>query len=429
MNEYEAVGKARTVLPTGRYAFYTLGPMLALYILAAIPPHILQTRIKQLISLPLMICLVAMPCLYRDKNDDMFCVLCQALPFSAFQRHWDTFWIHPLLYKKDAYISPSTLNKELWSSIRCDKKVKENKRNRTNVMNKRFYHLFPSIILNSLVNDICVSYLRTFTSQDLLNIQKNHPWQAFIFFVVGITFLLALFNMTGSIIQLIHCIVVGHGSYRSGKFQLYTLTSMTIQATFVYILDEWRNLMDYPFLSISLEDLWSHRWHRIFRVAWVNSAFKPVYHSIRQLTGKDPKYKPLAIALATLTVFAASGITHEYIVMCNAGWTLYTGRYMGQEMSFFVLHGVLVVIEKAMAIFLVPMLPDSIVKSPITRFARHFYVIYTSFITFPWFINSFAPWGLFKLQSFTPLGPILNSFLLASPYLRQYCGSLKLNSK
>lgn len=54
---------------------------------------------------------------------DMFCVLCQALPFAAFQRLSDIYWIHPFLYKKDAYLSASDLNAEMWSCIRRDKKV------------------------------------------------------------------------------------------------------------------------------------------------------------------------------------------------------------------------------------------------------------------------------------------------------------------
>lgn len=53
----------------------------------------------------------------------MFCVLCQALPFAAFQRLSDIYWIHPFLYKKDAYLSASDLNAEMWSCIRRDKKV------------------------------------------------------------------------------------------------------------------------------------------------------------------------------------------------------------------------------------------------------------------------------------------------------------------
>lgn len=154
MNEYEVVGKGRTVLPLGQFAFYTLAPMVALYVLATIPIHILGTRIKQLVSFPLMVCLVVIPYLYRDENDgsnlqslfivycdtnlfkDMFCVLCQALPFSAFQRLSDIFWIHPFLYKKDAYLSPSDLSTELWACIRRDKKIKENKEKKITAKDK-----------------------------------------------------------------------------------------------------------------------------------------------------------------------------------------------------------------------------------------------------------------------------------------------------
>lgn len=347
-----------------------------------------------------MACLVIMPYLYMDENDDMFCVLCQALPFTAFQRLSDIYWVHPFLYRKDAYLSASDLNTEMLSCIRRDKKAGDKTKA---VMDKKFYHLFAPILLNAMTCDICITYLKTFTSQDVLDIQKNHPWQAFTFFVIGITFMTVLFNLAGSIMQLIYCTVVGHGSYSS---------------------NEWRNLMNYPFLSISLEDLWSHRWHRIFRAAWVSSAFKPVYYSVRQITNKSPKFKHLAIGLANLAVFVASGITHEYIVICNAGWTLYTQRYMGQEMSFFVLHGVMVVLEKTMAFFLESTVPKTVSQSPIVKLARHVYVICISYITFPWFINSFAPWGLFKLPSFTPLGPVLDDMLASTPYLLQYCGSL-----
>lgn len=77
------------------------------------------------------------------------------------------------------------------------------------------------ILLNALAYDICISYLKTFTSQDVLDIQENHPWQAFTFFIIGITFMTVLFNMAGSIMQLIYCIVVGHGSYASSKCVYY----------------------------------------------------------------------------------------------------------------------------------------------------------------------------------------------------------------
>lgn len=90
MNEYQVVGKGRTVLPAIQYALYTLGPMIALYALATVPPHILGTRIKQIISFPLMACLVAMPYLYRDENDgksSKVCLFTIVLLISCAYRH------------------------------------------------------------------------------------------------------------------------------------------------------------------------------------------------------------------------------------------------------------------------------------------------------------------------------------------------------
>lgn len=67
---------------------------------------------------------------------DMFCVLCQALPFAAFQRLTDVYWIHPFLYKKDAYLSASDLNDEMWSCIRRDKKLDGKTEKKATVMDK-----------------------------------------------------------------------------------------------------------------------------------------------------------------------------------------------------------------------------------------------------------------------------------------------------
>lgn len=66
----------------------------------------------------------------------MFCVLCQALPFAAFQRLTDIYWIHPFLYKKDAYLSASDLNAEMWSCIRRDKKLDGKTEKKATVMDK-----------------------------------------------------------------------------------------------------------------------------------------------------------------------------------------------------------------------------------------------------------------------------------------------------
>jgi hypothetical protein len=181
-------------------------------------------------------------------------------------------------------------------------------------------------------------------------------------------------------------------------------------------------MMDYPLLGISLDEIWSHRWHRVLRPAWVSSAYKPVFFLIRQWT----QHKPLAIGLAAMAVFVASGITHEYAVLCNSGWQLYRQQFMGQEMIFFGLQGILVILEKIAQVVLKPVVPSAVVKSPLTRMLRHIYVLGVAYVTFPYFINSFAHWGFYKLGSLTPVEPLLTKYVASQPYLRQFCGSYGL---
>jgi hypothetical protein len=50
-----------------------------------------------------------------------------------FLRFSDIFWITPIIYKKDSYITASELNVELWSSIKKDlkphrEKIKQDKK-------------------------------------------------------------------------------------------------------------------------------------------------------------------------------------------------------------------------------------------------------------------------------------------------------------
>lgn len=50
-----------------------------------------------------------------------------------FLRFSDIYWITPIIYKKDSYITASELNVELWSSIKKDlkphrEKIKQDKK-------------------------------------------------------------------------------------------------------------------------------------------------------------------------------------------------------------------------------------------------------------------------------------------------------------
>ncbi|KAI9487648.1 MAG: hypothetical protein EXX96DRAFT_647277 [Benjaminiella poitrasii] len=393
----------RTVVPASHLAFYTLSPVLVLFILSTLSLNVLGTKVKQIISIPFLAYSVIMPYRYRDFENSPLCVFCQMIPFTMFLRFLDIFWIHPVIYKKDAYISTSELASELWSSIRINKNSKANKENAKPSKKKRFYHLFPAIILNAVGYDIVIAWIKTFTAQDVFKMQRLHPIQAFLFCCAGITLITTLFNFVGKIIQLVYCIVVEHGTYDPA---------------------EWRNIMDDPLLGTSVEDVWSHRWHRIFRPAWVSCAYKPVYFLIREGTNKKQKYKSLAIIIASLSVFAMSGITHEYAALCNSGWRIYSERFMGQEMKFFGLQGIIIILEKILAIYVKPHLPPSVVNSSLVLLLRRVYILLVANWTFPYFVNSFAHWGFCKFQNFTPVEPILRNYLISSPYLIQYCGLL-----
>lgn len=181
-------------------------------------------------------------------------------------------------------------------------------------------------------------------------------------------------------------------------------------------------MMNYPLLSLSLEDLWSSRWHRILRPAWVSSAYKPIYFLVRKWTRESAKYKQLAIGLASMAVFVVSGLTHEYVVLCNTGWTLYKKRFIGDQMKFFCTHGILVVLERAVSYIYTHVLKRPAIRSWLTRPILHVYVIGVCYLSFPFFLNGFAHWGLWRLDRITPVEPLIQQYLL-KPYLKSFCGS------
>lgn len=179
--------------------------------------------------------------------------------------------------------------------------------------------------------------------------------------------------------------------------------------------------MEHPLMGLSLEEVWSHRWHRNMRSAWVASAFKPVYF----LVDKWSNNKQMAAGLASLAVFFVSGLTHEYSILCGTGWDYYKDHFLGHQTIFFCLNGLFVVIEKTVGSVYKKVLPKSILDSYIVRLLLHVYVLGTAALLFPYFINGFTHLGLWNLnQLSTFIEPAVRQYLSANPVLRQYCGSL-----
>lgn len=98
-------------------------------------------------------------------------------------------------------------------------------------------------------------------------------------------------------------------------------------------------LFDKPWMTRSVYDLWSVRWHQIFRPGFHQVAYNPV----RRLFG--PKKIPGRIA-GTLAVFLCSGLMHDYIMLAMLGYSNYNAPgAFGYQTLFFLLQGVATIVS------------------------------------------------------------------------------------
>jgi hypothetical protein len=69
--EEEILDTWRTVIPTWQLGLYTLSPIAILFILSIAPIHILSTKLKSVLALPLLTLLVIFPIYYREPDNGM----------------------------------------------------------------------------------------------------------------------------------------------------------------------------------------------------------------------------------------------------------------------------------------------------------------------------------------------------------------------
>ncbi|KAI9320452.1 membrane bound O-acyl transferase family-domain-containing protein [Dichotomocladium elegans] len=100
-------------------------------------------------------------------------------------------------------------------------------------------------------------------------------------------------------------------------------------------------LFDRPWASTSIHNLWSRRWHRMFRWAFKDIVYLPIRHRLA-------RYPLLRDVLSAMGVFVLSGLMHDYILLVMTGphhyWT--TPGVAGAQTMFFVLQGIASVISK-----------------------------------------------------------------------------------
>jgi hypothetical protein len=209
-----------------------------------------------------------------------------------------------------------------------------------------------------------VSYLyRIFTSVT--------PWRSTFYFIwVGVTFSLHI-----ALVPLVHLLL--------HAIQLNVCVWLPVQKDVQLKLHNDLKkfvsqppLFDKPWLTRSVYDLWSHRWHQIFRIGFYQVAYLPV----RNLFGK----KNMALVgriMGSLAVFMCSGLMHDYIILSMLGYSNWRrSGILGYQTLFFMLQGFASIISVVS-----PRLP-----TVLSRTLTWIWVLYTA----PLFVEPYIRVGL-----------------------------------
>jgi hypothetical protein len=217
----------------------------------------------------------------------------------------------------------------------------------------------------------------------------ERPGLFFFYFLFCNLLLNSAFNSVGYGLQLFYCVVFEGGRYSS---------------------EQWRPLMRNPVLSHSLDDLWSTRWHQLFKSTWLAFPFRPVRILTDQFLAKRTKHaRSIAFVVASLAVFLASSLMHEYVIAANMGISLYSHFFIGEQCLFFMIHGAGVVLEQALQL-----------KHPVLK---HTWVVLFGYLTFYFILNGFITWGFQNDNFLTFSKPFITQFAHTHPYLLDYFGS------
>lgn len=360
--------------------------------------NVLSTPAKQCLSIPLLASEILVPIAFT-ANNAVIDLTCSVVGYNAFIRFFDFFWISPILYGKPAYADMDYLHTELWSSMRKFPKKKEEKP-KEYVKDKKFYHILIRLFYHAAICDIFGAWYATFSGRDAMALSAERPVLFFFFLCIAVFVLNSAFNAIGCGLQLFYCIYYEGGSYSS---------------------EQWRPLMMDPIISTSLDELWSVRWHQLLRTSWVAFGFRPMRFITQRALAKTVKNPlPIALMMGAIAVFAVSGLMHEYIIYCNVGWTVYRQFFAGQQFFFFFIHGIGMASERILKQVTRGM------KFPriLARIVSHAWVFAWAYYTFPYFLDGFAYWHIWKDNPFEFVQPYVIDFLRAIPQARALCGSL-----
>eukprot|EP00775_Hariotina_reticulata_P009891 gene9891-10048_t len=154
--------------------------------------------------------------------------------------------------------------------------------------------------------------------------------------------------------------------------------------------------------ATSVSDLWANRWHQFLRFyfqtigyAVADAVEKPL---VNLLQPSPNQQKQLHSVSRTLSVFAFSGLLHEYLTLAAFGFA--SGSYM----AFFMLHGIAVVLEG----FAGKLIPAKLLAR-VPVWVSRAYVTAFSMAVAPFFVEPYRQAGYFR-RSFHPfVVPVVGS--------------------
>ncbi|ORX45839.1 hypothetical protein DM01DRAFT_1339790 [Hesseltinella vesiculosa] len=145
-----------------------------------------------------------------------------------------------------------------------------------------------------------------------------HIWTVELFYRVGATTVLWLL------------VLINHPTTNGLMGSVYRVTKRFLEQPPIF---------DRPWLAHSPYELWSKRWHQMFRGGFMKLAYQPVRSLFR-----SKKYAALGRFLAAMAVFLASGLMHEYVLVSMVGpsrlaYQQFYKSILGQQVLFFLLQG------------------------------------------------------------------------------------------
>lgn len=162
--------------------------------------------------------------------------------------------------------------------------------------------------------------------------------------VVGVlfaAFAVVLFLVAGSfspaapysgIVSVTRTIVGGASAYF-----LVAAGARLTRASFARLGFELGRLHDAPILSRSVSEFWSRRWNRTIHSWLEENAFRPAMKAVLRRRRRSTQ---IALAAGVMAAFAASAILHGVPML-----VVYAPPYAASMAGFFILHGLIVVLE------------------------------------------------------------------------------------